>query len=66
MLYGSRTIAPQGKSPPDTNCNPNPKPNPSPNRGTIFLGRNCLDIVLYNVGTLQNHPPPLLNVNSTS
>ena len=49
-LTGSRTIVPE------ESCSPNPRTNPKPtqkpNRGTIFLGGNCL--VVPNPKT--NHP----------
>ena len=40
IFFGSRTIAPEENCPP--NPTTNPKPNPNSNRGTIFLGGNCL------------------------
>ena len=49
-LNGSRTIAPEENCPP--NPRTNPKPTQKPNRGTVFLGGNCL--VVPNPKT--NHP----------
>ena len=54
-LNGSRTIGPEENCPP--NCRTNPNLTPNPNRGTIFLGVNCL--VASNPKTNPNiHPKP--------